>query len=46
MSSNTFDRKDFILHYESAFTVTEIGNALHNFLKTEVNEDPWLFLRG
>jgi hypothetical protein len=39
-----FNHKNFVLHFESIFIEKEIGNEFHSFLKSEFNEEPWLFL--
>eukprot|EP01080_Neovahlkampfia_damariscottae_P010992 gene10992-3698_t len=44
MTNKGFDFKQFVLHFDSVFSNQEIGKEFHSFLKTEFNEEPWLFL--
>ena len=39
-----FDHKKFVLHFESVFTNDEIAKEFQKFLKSEINEEPWIFL--
>ena len=39
-----FNYKKFVLHFESAFTKVDIGKEFQIFLKSEFNEDSWIFL--
>jgi hypothetical protein len=41
---NEFNHLQFVLHFESIFLEKEIGKEFHSFLKTELNEEPWIFL--
>eukprot|EP01080_Neovahlkampfia_damariscottae_P009097 gene9097-1191_t len=43
-TAKKFNHKNYFIHFESIFTTPEIGKELHTFLKTEINEEPWLFL--
>jgi hypothetical protein len=43
-SHSTFDKSIYVLHFNSAFVEKDIGQEFHSFLKSEMNEEPWLFL--
>jgi hypothetical protein len=43
-NTKEFNHLQFVLHFDSIFLEKEIGKEFHTFLKTELNEEPWIFL--
>ena len=42
--TQSFDVKNFIVHFDSVFTKPDVSKEFQNFLKSEFNEEPWLFM--